>query len=148
MNVRTLSVLLAASRESVFNFLADIENLPRWAPSLCERLYLSRGRWTALSPLGEVALDLESSHLTGVIDLRFDLGDRRALLPLRALAIGPERTLLSLTFVPAPEWPGGILQCDADALSADLGGLIHRFGGGEICAPEPAVPALAELGLN
>ncbi|HEY4301107.1 MAG TPA: hypothetical protein VGM73_09555 [Candidatus Didemnitutus sp.] len=148
MNVRTLSVLLAASRESVFNFLADIENLPRWAPSLCERLYLSRGRWTALSPLGDVALDLEASPLTGVIDLHFDLGDHRSVLPLRALPLGAERTLLSISFMPAPEWPAAILRCDADALAADIGGLIRRFGGGEICAPAAAVPALAELGLN
>ncbi|HVU17184.1 MAG TPA: hypothetical protein VHD32_09665 [Candidatus Didemnitutus sp.] len=148
MNVRTLSVSLSASRERVFNFLADIENFPRWAPSLCERLYLSRGRWMILSSLGDATIDLEASNLTGVIDLRFDLGDRRALLPLRVVALGPETSLLMLTFVPAPEWPAGILQCDADTLARDAGALIRRFGGGEICAPEPAVMALAELGLN
>ena len=148
MNLRTVCLALAASPESVFNFVADIENLPRWAPSLCERLFLARGRWAALSPLGEVQVDLEASAGTGVVDLRFAApGERSALLPLRVIALGPRASLLQVTFVPAPEWPEGVLQCDADTLLADLEGLVRRFGGGEVCTAAPA-PQLAELGLN
>jgi hypothetical protein len=148
MNVRTVSVIVCATRDTVFNFLADIENLPRWAPCLCERLYLSRGRWMALSPRGEQPLDLEANNGTGVIDLRGGPStDRMALLPMRVIPLSARNTLVTVTFVPAPEWPAGIMQCDADALTADLEGLLRRFGGGEICAAE-SVAQFAELGMN
>ena len=148
MNVRTVSVIVSAPRDTVFNFLADLENLPRWAPSLCERLYLTRGRWMALSPQGEVHIDLEANNGTGVIDLRAGAApDRMPLLPLRVIPLALRSTLVSVTFVPAPEWPAGIMQCDADALICELQGLLRRFGGGELCAADP-VPQLAELGMN
>ena len=44
MNIRTIALSVAAPRDTVFNFLADIENLPKWAGSWCERLTLERGR--------------------------------------------------------------------------------------------------------
>jgi uncharacterized protein YndB with AHSA1/START domain len=34
MNIHPLTVTVSAPRDTVFNFLADIENLPRWAGSL------------------------------------------------------------------------------------------------------------------
>ena len=148
MNIRTVSVIVSAPRDTVFNFLADIENLPRWAPSLCERLYLSRGRWMALSPQGELHVDLEANNGTGVIDLRAGgASDRMPLLPIRVVPLSLGSALATFTFVPAPEWPAGIMQCDADALAADLHALLRRFGGGELCAADP-LPQLAELGLN
>jgi hypothetical protein len=148
MNVRTLSVIVSAPRDTVFNFLADIENLPRWTPSLCERLFLARGRWMALSRQGEMHLDLEANNGTGVIDLRAGLAsDRMALLPIRVLPLSARSTLVTFTFVAAPEWPAGIMQCDADALVGELEALLRRFGGGEVCVPE-IVPQFAELGVN
>jgi hypothetical protein len=148
MNIRTVSVIVSAPRDTVFNFLADIENLPRWASSLCERLYLARGRWMALSPQGEMHLDLEANNGTGVIDLRAGRAtDQMALLPMRVMPLSLRSTLVTVTFVPAPEWPAGVMQCDAGALVVDLQGLLRRFGGGELCAAEP-VPQLAELGVN
>ena len=49
MNIHPLTVTVSAPRDTVFNFLADIENLPRWAGAWCERLALQRGRWWALT---------------------------------------------------------------------------------------------------
>jgi uncharacterized membrane protein len=148
MHLHTLSAIVSAPRDTIFNFLADIENLPRWAPSLCERLYLSRGRWMALSPQGEMQVDLEANNGTGVIDLRAGPSvDRMTLLPVRVLPLSTRSTLVTVTFVPAPEWPAGIMQCDVSALTGELQGLLRRFGGGEICAADP-VPQFAELGVN
>ena len=148
MNLRHISILVSAPRDTVFNFLADIENLPRWAPSLCERLYLARGRWMTLSRQGEMQVDLVADSGTGVIDLRAGPApDQLSVLPVRVLPLSARSTLVSVTYVPAPEWPAGIVQCDADAFDAELEALVRRFGGGKFCAPVP-VPQLAELGVN
>lgn len=148
MNIRTLAVTVAAPRDTVFNFLADIENLPRWAGGFCERLYLERGRWKALTSQGELDCDLEASAGTGVIDLRFGPSiDRLAVLPLRVLALGSRSTLVTVAFVEPPEWPAGLAQRDGAEMLAELEGLVRRFGGGELHLPEPAL-ALAEPGRN
>ena len=102
----------------------------------------------ALSPQGEVQLDLEANNGTGVIDLRAGASsDRMPLLPIRVLPLALRSTLVTVMFVPAPEWPAGIMQCDADVLTGELEGLLRRFGGGELCVPE-TVPQLSELGMN
>ena len=148
MNLRTLNLLVSTPRDTVFNFLADIENLPRWAPSLCERLYLFGGRWMTLSRQGELPVELETEARSGVIDLHAGTGRKdSAVLPLRVLAVAEGSTLISVTYLPAPEWPAGVMQCDADAFEGDLEALVRRFGGGEVCAPAP-LPQLAELGVN
>lgn len=148
MNIRTLAVTVAAPRDSVFNFLADIENLPRWAGGFCERLYLERGRWRALTSQGELYCDLEAGAASGVIDLRFGPAiDRLAVLPLRVIAIAARRTLVTVAFVEQPEWPAGLAQRDGAEVVAELEGLVRRFGGGELHVPESSL-ALAEPGPN
>lgn len=148
MNVQTFTLLVSAPRDTVFNFLADIENLPRWATGFCERLYLERGRWKALTSQGELYCDLEAGNSTGVIDLRTGPSvDRLAVLPMRVVALAPRRTLVTFTFMAGPEWPVGLAERDPAVLHAELTALARRFGGGEVHGPD-AVPALVELGHN
>ncbi|HYC72108.1 MAG TPA: hypothetical protein VEB66_12920 [Opitutaceae bacterium] len=148
MNIRTLAVTVSAPRDTVFNFLADIENLPRWAGGFCERLYLERGRWRALTSQGELYCELEASAETGLIDLRLGPSiDRMALLPIRVLPLGVRSTLVTVAFAEPPELSAGLALRDGGEMLAELEGLVRRFGGGELHLPEPAV-ALVEPGRN
>lgn len=148
MNIRTLAVTLSAPRDTVFNFLADIENLPRWAGGFCERIYLERGRWRALTSQGELDCELEAMANAGIIDLRFgDSPLRLAVLPIRVLALGANTTLVTVAFIEPPEWPAALAQRDAAEMLAEFEGLVRRFGGGEVHLPEPPV-AQAEPGRN
>ena len=88
MNIRTIAVTVAAPRDTVFNFLADIENLPQWAGAWCERLALERGRWWALTAEGELVVDMETSAGTGVIDRPVARADVAGAHP-RACAVTP-----------------------------------------------------------
>jgi hypothetical protein len=136
MTIRTVHLTLAAPREPVFNFLADIENLPLWAGEFCARLELRQGRWWACTAAGEMVVDLESSASTGVIDLRAGPApDRLGLRPIRVLAL------------PAPGMSAEQAERQYRSLLADLRGLRLRFGGGELPGLEPE-PLLAEPGLN
>lgn len=147
MNIHPLTVTVSAPRDTVFNFLADIENLPRWAGAWCERLMLERGRWWALTAEGEQVVDLETSAGTGVIDLRAGPSpDRMTLTPIRVLALSSGRTLVSFLLIPPPGQPAEIFARRQRWLQAAADGLPGRFGGGELHAA-PA-PQLVELGLN
>ena len=68
-SARTTVVTLLAGREAVFKLLADIENLPRWAPGFCESVSIVEGRWVALTSCGELYLALETNDSAGEIVL-------------------------------------------------------------------------------
>lgn len=148
MNIRTIALSVAAPRDTVFNFLADIENLPKWAGAWCERLTLERGRWWALTSEGDQVVDMETSAGTGVIDLRAGPSPER-LTPLliRVVALSPRRTLVSLIVIESPDQPEADYARRHDRWLAAARGLLRRFSGGELHVAEPAAEFLA-LGLN
>lgn len=96
-----LHVTLAAPRDAVFDFLADVEHLPRWAGDFCERLELARHGWKAWTALGDLLLEIEAERHSGVIDLKF--GDVEAPMmnvALRVLAVPTGGCLVSLVLLP------------------------------------------------
>lgn len=145
MNIHPLTVTVSAPRDTVFNFLADIENLPRWAGAWCERLALQRGRWWALTSEGEQVMDMETSAGTGVIDLRAGASPERfRLMPIRVVALSTRRTLVSFLVIEGPDETNDAFAQRRERLQSAADGLVKRFGGGEVhCAP-----SLVELGLN
>ena len=145
MNVHPLTITVSAPRETVFNFLADIENLPKWAGGWCERLMLQRGRWWALTAEGEQVVDMETSAGTGVIDLRAGpSADRFRHTPIRVVALSARRTLVTFILVEGPDESGEHFTRRRELLQAAADGLVKRFGGGEVHAS----PALVQQGLN
>ena len=90
----TLTVTVSAARDAVFNFLANIENLPKWSGGYCEDITLQRGRWWAFTADGEQVVDIESSSGTGVIDLRVGpLPESMTLTPIRVVGLSNRQTL-------------------------------------------------------
>ncbi len=65
----TLVLAVPGPRAAVFNTLADIEALPRWAGGFCEALYLRGGRWVGLTALGEIFLEISADAAAGEITL-------------------------------------------------------------------------------
>lgn len=75
MSIHPFTIIVAASPAAVFHHLADIEQVPRWAPEFCESLMLARGRWLGFTSQGDLYLELAADARKGVIDLR--AGDER-----------------------------------------------------------------------
>lgn len=148
MQIRTVSVVVSASRDTVFNFLADIENLPKWATEFCERIELRHDGWWAYTTQGEMIVESDTDDRTGVIDLRVGpSADELGSFPVRVFPLAPDSTLVSFTFIQKPELSDERYEGQYHSLVVELWGLIRRFGGGELYAP-PAVPQLNTLGLN
>ena len=145
MNIHPLTVTVSAPRDAVFNFLANIENLPKWTGAWCERLMLQRGRWWALTAEGEQVVDMETSAGTGVIDLRAGPSpDRFRHTPIRVVALSTRRTLISFILIEGPDEGDEAFARRRSLLQAAADGLVIRYGGGEV----HVALALAELGLN
>ena len=62
--------------------LADVEALPRWAGSFCERVELTRAGWLAWTALGELWVEIESREQTGELSREVTLraGEARGAL--------------------------------------------------------------------
>lgn len=148
MNILALTVTVSASREVVFNFLADIENLPKWSGGYCEGITLQRGRWWALTADGEQVVDMETSAGSGVIDLRAGpLPESMTLTPIRVVGLSNQRTLISFVLIEAPgRGPENFVR-RCRIWRAAVAGLPGRFGGGEVHSYD-RFPQLLELGLN
>jgi hypothetical protein len=148
MNTQTFTITVSASRDTVFNFLADIENLPKWAGGYCERLTLQRGRWWALTVEGEQVVDMETSAGTGVLDLRAGpLPEHMTLTPLRVIALSARRTLVSILLIESPDQGAEVFARRCRIFREAMQGMLGRFGGGEMHSPDNT-PELLELGLN
>lgn len=121
----TAHLTLAAPRDRVFAELADIENLPRWAGNFCEQVYVRRGRWAALTSLGELFLSLDANEATGEVTLwaGWDRHELRAL-PMQ-IAGAPEGETIVRFSVPRVVDEGHARLCHA--LCAAWPGLFARL---------------------
>ncbi len=145
--IRTVNLAVRAPRDTVFNFLADIENLPRWATEFCERVELRRGRWWALTSRGELLCYTCADDATGVIDLCCGPSDDEVWrFPIRVWTV-PGATLVQFTFAQPPATPDEAYERQFQSLLTEMRGLLTRFGGGLLHAPEVS-PEPAQHGAN
>jgi len=105
MNTSTHTVSLTASRQAAFAFLADIENLPRWATMFCRELKRDdSGLHRVVTPNGEILFRIDADAVTGVIDMYGGpTEDQMAYWPARVVAGPGEGSLFIFT---AFQYPG------------------------------------------
>jgi uncharacterized protein YndB with AHSA1/START domain len=65
----TRSIAIDAPREHVFAFVADPENLPRWAVGFCRSIRRDEaGRWIVSTGQGELPVRYETNEQAGTVD--------------------------------------------------------------------------------
>ena len=69
MNAHTETVTIQANPNVVFDFVANIENLPKWAVVFCQRLRREGSRWIVTTPGGEFAIRYATDPKAGIIDM-------------------------------------------------------------------------------
>ena len=69
MNSVTETCVVSAPKTSVFQFLSDVENLPKWATQFVKKMMIVNGKQKALTPFGEVFLRFETNEKAGIIDI-------------------------------------------------------------------------------
>ena len=104
MESRTVTAVLAAPRERVFHYLADVENLPEWATEFARELKVVAGRHKVVNGLGEFFFEIRADSRTGVIDmLAGPTEDALALFPTRVVPLPGDRSAFTFTMF---RWPG------------------------------------------
>ena len=65
----TESCVILESKDTVFAFLSNFENMPKWSTQFVQQTKIIDGKKKAMTPLGEVFVRIDSDKKSGVIDI-------------------------------------------------------------------------------
>ena len=128
MNHHTVTTTFAASRDEVFDYLADIATLPEWATEFARELKLVDGRYTVVNGLGEFLFELRADPATGVIDMLAGPDEEHLLcFPTRVVPTPSGGSAFTFTMFQAPGQPDEQFASQHASLLRELDNLERRF---------------------
>jgi len=68
MNSDTQAITIGVGAASVFEFVSNPENLPKWAGGYFKGVYRDQDGWALETDLGRMALDVQADARTGLVD--------------------------------------------------------------------------------
>jgi hypothetical protein len=126
----TVTAVLRAPAREVFDFLADVENLPEWATEFARRLEREGDDYKVVNGLGEFYFDVRADPATGVIDMFAGPSkDQMALFPTRVVALPDGSSAFTFTMFQAPDMPDELFESQHASLQRELAGVERRFSG-------------------
>ena len=103
MSSHTVTAVLPVSRQKAFDYLADIENLPRWATEFAREMEVVDGRHVVRNGLGEFLFEIRADEETGVIDMYAGpTEDAMALFPTRVVGLPDGSSAFTFTMFQGP----------------------------------------------
>jgi hypothetical protein len=129
MRSETVTTVLDAPREAVFDYLAEIENLPSWATEFARELKRDDEGYSVVNGLGEFRFEIRADRDTGVVDMLAGPDrDHLALFPTRAVALPDGRTAYSFTMFQGPEMPDELFEAQYASLRREFANIEAVFG--------------------
>jgi hypothetical protein len=123
-----VTTVLDADPRTVFDWMADIENLPAWATEFARELRHERGRHKVVNGLGEFFFDIRADRATGVIDMfAGPTEDDMAVFPTRAVALPDGRCAYTFTMFQGPGMPDELFESQHASLERELANLERVF---------------------
>jgi hypothetical protein len=124
----TVTAVLDAPRQDVFDYLARVENLPDWATDFARELRYEDGRAKVVNGLGEFYVRIEADPGTGVIDiLAGPSEDQVALFPTRVVGLGEARSAYTFTMFKAPDTSDELFHSQYESLRREFENIRRRF---------------------
>lgn len=128
MRHATVTTVLDAPQQDVFDYMADIENLPRWATEFARELRHDDDGYHVVNGLGEFCFEIRADPATGVIDMLAG-PDREtlAVFPTRAIALPGGRTAYTFTMFQAPGMPDELFDAQHASLRREFANIEAAF---------------------
>jgi hypothetical protein len=121
MEDRTVTIVLDAPSDRVFDYLSRVENLPKWADEFARELKYEDGKAKVVNGLGEFFFSIEADADTGVIDMYAGPAeDELALFPTRVVELPGGRSAYTFTMFRAPETPRELFDSQYRSLLREL----------------------------
>jgi hypothetical protein len=117
VNVRNYQVVVDAPAESLFDFISDLANMPRWSIHFCKDIRLIADGAIVTSPGGEVYFGITGDRDLGVLDWwcgpTMETAQR---WPTRIVGLPDDRCLYNVTAIFGDTVPPNLDQLFADEL--------------------------------
>jgi len=128
MNSVTESCVVESPKTKVFNFLSNIENLPKWSTQFIQKVMPVDGKYKALTPIGEVFLRYESDRNTGVIDIYAGPTEKQMTCAfLRVVSFSENSSGVTFTFFQYPDVDDFIWQTFCEWIKIEVGNIKKIF---------------------
>ena len=128
---RTVTAVLDAPKEAVFDYLSKVENLPDWATEFARELKYEDGKAKVVNGLGELYFSIDADATSGVIDMYAGpVENELSLFPTRVVALGPERSAYVFTMFKAPGTPDELFESQYESLRRELDNIRDHFSAG------------------
>ena len=125
---RTVTAVLEAPKDDVFDYLSRVENLPEWATDFARELKYEDGKAKVVNGLGEFFFRIEADRETGVIDMYAGPTEQDlALFPTRVVPLGDHRSAYSFTMFKAPAMPDDLFESQYASLRREFENIRARF---------------------
>jgi hypothetical protein len=128
MRSETVTTVLDAPPDAVFDYMAEIENLPSWATEFARELKRDPDGYRVVNGLGEFCFEIRADRATGVVDM-FAGPDRdhMAVFPTRAVALLDGRTAYSFTMFQGPGMPDELFETQYASLRREFANIEAAF---------------------
>jgi hypothetical protein len=124
----TVTTVLDAPRDEVFDYLSRLENLPEWATDFAQELKYEDGQAKVVNGLGEFYFRIDADAKTGVIDMYAGPSEEDlALFPTRVVALGDSKSAYSFTMFKAPGMPDELFESQYESLRREFDNIRARF---------------------
>ena len=128
MQSRTVTAVLPVPKERVFDYLARIENLPKWATEFARELKLEDGRAKVVNGLGEFDFAIEVDRDTGVIDMFAGPSpEELAVFPTRVIGLSETSAAYTFTMFQAPGMPEELFESQYASLLREFENIRREF---------------------
>ena len=129
MRSETVTTVLPAPKGEVFAYLAEVENLPRWATEFARELKVENGRHKVVNGLGEFFFAIEADEATGVIDMRAGPTESEmALFPTRVVELPDGRSAFTFTMFQGPGSSDDLFESQHASLLREFENIERQFG--------------------
>jgi hypothetical protein len=128
MRTETVTTVVPASQEVVFEYMSDIEKLPEWATEFARELKRDGEDYKVINGLGEFYFEIKADPRTGVIDMfAGPTKDQLAIFPARAVALRDGSTAFSFTMFQGPDMPDELFESQHQSLKREFTNIEAAF---------------------
>jgi len=128
MRSATVTAVLPAPREAVFNYLSDIDRLPEWATEFARELRREGNDYKVVNGLGEFYFEIRADPATGVIDMFVGpTKEQMAVFPTRAVTLPDRRTAYSFTMFQGADMPDELFEAQHASLRREFANIEAAF---------------------
>ena len=128
---RTVTAVLDAPKDEVFDYLSRVDNLPEWATDFARELKYVDGKAKVVNGLGEFYFSIDADRDTGVIDMYAGPTESQlALFPTRVVRLAKGRSAYTFTMFKAPGMPDELFESQYESLRREFDNIRGRFAGG------------------